>query len=91
VSPWMLAHHTSGGCNMVPGDLFGTGTISAADPRHSGCLLEITANGANPIRLRSGEERQFLEDDVVLTAHCVRDGFRRIGFGECRGRIVAGG
>lgn len=87
----MLAHHTSNGCNMRPGDLFGTGTISATEARRSGCLLEVTANGANPITLESGETRGFLEDgdEVIFTARCERPGFRRIGFGACSGQVTA--
>jgi fumarylacetoacetase len=86
----MLAHHAANGCNFRSGDLFGTGTISASDPRHSGCLLEVTANGGKPIELASGEMRTFLEDgdEVSLAAFCERAGFRRIGFGECRGTVL---
>ena len=86
----MLAHHTANGCNLRSGDLFGTGTISVATPTHSGCLLEVTANGSKPFELSSSETRTFLEDgdEVILTAACERDGFRRIGFGECRGVVA---
>jgi len=85
----MLAHHASNGCNLRPGDLLGTGTISGAEPGAEGCLLEKTLNGARPIELPSGEVRRFLEDgdEVVMRARCVRDGFASIGFGVCRGRI----
>jgi fumarylacetoacetase len=86
----MIAHHASNGCNLRPGDLLASGTVSgpAADAR--GCLLEATAGGRSPLKLPSGESRRFLEDgdEVVLTGSCQREGFRRIGFGECRGRIL---
>jgi fumarylacetoacetase len=86
----MLAHHTGGGCNMQPGDLVGTGTISATDPRHSGCLLEITRNGQDALLLPTGESRTFLADgdEVILSAYCEREGFRRIGFGTCGGAVL---
>jgi fumarylacetoacetase len=86
----MLTHHTSSGCNMQPGDLIGTGTISATAPRHSGCLVEITHNGRDPLVLPTGETRTFLADgdEVILSAHCEREGYRRIGFGTCRGTIL---
>jgi fumarylacetoacetase len=86
----MVTHHTSNGCNLRSGDVIATGTISgeAADAR--GCLLERTRGGAEPIALPSGETRTFLTDgdEVVLRAYCEGGGFRRIGFGECRGTIV---
>lgn len=85
----MLAHHTSNGCNLRPGDLLGTGTISGMEPGEEGCLLEKTLNGARPIELPTGEVRRFLEDgdEIVMRAACVRDGFAPIGFGLCRGRV----
>lgn len=87
----MVAHHTSNGCNLRPGDLLGTGTVSGADTTARGCLLEITARGAQPVLLRNGETRKFLEDGdaVILRGYCERAGAVRIGFGECRGMIVA--
>jgi fumarylacetoacetase len=87
----MIAHHASGGCNLRPGDLFGTGTISSDDPANVGSLLELSRGGQSPIELSSGEERAFLEDgdEVVLRASCRRDGAARIGFGEARGKVVA--
>ncbi len=86
----MLAHHASNGCNLNPGDLFGTGTISAADGDGSGSLLEISQGGRAPITLPSGEVRRFLEDgdEIVLRARARRDGAASIGFGECRGIIL---
>lgn len=86
----LLAHHASNGCNLNPGDLFGTGTISGPDQGGSGSLLELTSGGRAPITLPSGEERRFLEDgdEVVLRAYARRDGAAPIGFGECRGVIL---
>ena len=86
----LLAHHASNGCNLNPGDLLGTGTISSPGPDGSGSLLEITQGGRAPITLPSGEVRRFLEDgdEVVLRARARRDGAATIGFGECRGRVV---
>jgi fumarylacetoacetase len=86
----MVAHHTEGGCNLRPGDLMGTGTQSG--PRHGeqGCLLELTAGGREPLQLPNGEARTFLEDgdSVILRGYCEREGFARIGFGECRGTVL---
>jgi fumarylacetoacetase len=86
----MLAHHASNGCNMRPGDLFGSGTVSGAAAGARGCLLEITRRGEEPVTLSSGETRTFLEDgdEVILRGFCAREGFRRIGLGECRGRVL---
>ncbi|MGY6271257.1 fumarylacetoacetase [Achromobacter denitrificans] len=86
----MVAQHTLGGCNLRPGDLLGSGTISAPDESGHGSLLELTRGGTRPIELPSGETRLFLEagDEILLTAHCQRDGFPRIGFGESRARII---
>ncbi len=87
----LLAHHASGGCNLNPGDLFGTGTISAPTSDGCGSLLEITQGGRAPITLPSGEERRFLEDgdEVILCARAKRPGAASIGFGPCRGIITA--
>jgi fumarylacetoacetase len=86
----MIAHHASNGCNLRPGDLLGSGTVSGPEKTERGCLLEITSRGTEPIELPSGEKRAFLEDgdEVYLRGYCERDGFRRIGFGECRGTLV---
>ena len=86
----MVTHHTSGGCNLHPGDLFGSGTISAPGETGWGSLLEITQGGRKPLELASGETRRFLEDDdeIILRARGVRDGVVSIGFGECRGTII---
>jgi fumarylacetoacetase len=85
----MVAHHTCGGCNLEPGDLIGTGTISAPDG--VGSMLELTRGGREPTTLPSGETRRFLDDgdEVIFRAYARRDGFAQIGFGECRGRVVA--
>jgi fumarylacetoacetase len=86
----MVAHHTVGGCNLAAGDLFGSGTISSTERRGFGSLLEISGGGREPLALASGETRTFLEDgdEVILRGHCERDGYARIGFGECRARVL---
>ncbi len=86
----LVAHHASGGCNLRPGDLFGSGTISTADRGGFGSLLEITRGGRDPLELPSGETRRFLEDGdtVVFRARGRGAGRAPIGFGECRGTIV---
>jgi fumarylacetoacetase len=87
----LVAHHSSNGCNLRPGDIFGTGTISGPGDDGLGSLLEISAGGRRAVELPSGESRRFLEDGdtVIMRAHCRREGFASIGFGECRGTIVA--
>jgi fumarylacetoacetase len=89
----MLTHQTSNGCNLLPADLCATGTISGAAKDSRGCLLERTWRGAEPLTLPTGEQRSFLEDgdEVILRGFCERAGAARIGFGECRGVIVASG
>jgi len=86
----MLTHHSSNGCNMRNGDLIATGTVSGRDKSERGCLLELTWRGTEPIELPSGETRRFLEDgdEIIMRGSCEREGFRRIGFGECRGVIL---
>ena len=86
----MLVHHTSNGCNMRPGDLIASGTVSGPDQDSRGSLLERTWRGTEPLELPSGERRAFLEngDEVIMRGYAEREGFRRIGFGECRGMIV---
>ena len=86
----MLTHHASNGCNLRSGDLLGSGTVSGATSEALGCLLEITQGGKQAITLPTGEERRFLEDgdEIILRGWCERAGFRRIGFGECRGIIL---
>ena len=85
----LLAHHTSNGCNLLPGDLLATGTVSGPTPDALGCLLELTKRGAAPLTLPSGERRAFLEDgdEVTLRGYCARDGAARIGLGECKGEV----
>jgi len=89
----MLAHHASNGCNLQPGDLFASGTVSGPEREQRGCLLELTWRGAEPLTLPSGETRRFLEDgdEVVMRGWCEREGAVRIGLGECRGVIVGTG
>lgn len=85
----LVAHHTSNGCNLRPGDLLGTGTISGPLPGTFGSLMEISQNGREAVRLPNGETRTFLEDgdEVVLSARAEHAGWRSIGFGTCSGRI----
>lgn len=87
----LIAHHTSNGCNLRPGDLMGSGTVSGPSRDSLGSLLEITRRGQEPLDLPSGETRVFLEDgdEVILRGYCEREGFRRIGLGACRGRVLA--
>jgi fumarylacetoacetase len=87
----MIAHHTSNGCNLRPGDLLGTGTISEPSPAGYGSLLEITDGGRRPISLPSGETRAFLEDgdEVSFSAQAAAKGFVSIGFGRCSGIVAA--
>lgn len=89
----MVAHHTVNGCNLQPGDLFGSGTMSGSLEGSQGALIEITRGGAEPIRLDNGEERTFLEDGdaVILRAHCEREGTVGIGFGEAVGTVLPAG
>lgn len=84
-----LAHHTVNGCNLQPGDLLASGTISGPTEESRGCMLELTWRGANPLQLSSGETRKWLEDGDTLsiTGHCQGDGYR-IGFGEVSGRVI---
>ncbi len=86
----MLTHHASNGCNLQTGDLMATGTVSGQAKDERGCLLELTWRGKEPIALPNGEQRRFLEDgdEIIMKGFCEREGFRRIGFGECRGRIL---
>ena len=86
----MIAHHTSNGCPLRPGDLIGSGTVSGPEKQNQGCLLELTRRGADPLPLPGGETRAFLEDgdEVILKGWCEASGFRRIGLGECRGLIL---
>jgi fumarylacetoacetase len=87
----LVAHHTSNGCNLRPGDLLASGTVSGPTKESRGCLLERTWRGTEPLELPTGETRRFLEDgdEVIMRAWCERAGRRRIGFGECRGTVSA--
>jgi fumarylacetoacetase len=87
----MLTHHASNGCNLRTGDLLASGTVSGPDEGMQGCLLEMTRRGAAPVALPSGEERKFLHDgdEIILRGYFEREGFARIGMGECTGRIIA--
>lgn len=85
----LVTHHASNGCNLRPGDLLASGTVSGPTPDSRGCLLERTWRGKEPLVLPSGEKRTFLEegDEVIFRGYCAREGAMRIGFGECRGII----
>jgi fumarylacetoacetase len=99
----MVTHHSVNGCNLNPGDLLGSGTVSGTTRDSRGSLLELTWDGdpfaeppvlvpgtqRTPIVLPTGEERKFIGDgdEIIMKAYCERDGYRRIGFGECRGII----
>jgi fumarylacetoacetase len=85
----MSTHHASNGCNLRPGDLLASGTVSGPRKDARGCLLELTWRGTEPLELPTGESRKFLEagDEVILRGYAERDGFRRIGLGECRGTL----
>ena len=86
----LLTHHASNGCNLQPGDLLGSGTVSGPSDDSRGCLLEITRRGLDPIALPTGEQRAFLEDgdEVTFRGYCERPGFVSIGLGECCGTIA---
>jgi fumarylacetoacetase len=85
----LVAHHTSNGCNLEPGDLIASGTVSGTTKESRGCLLERTWRGTELLELPTGETRKFLDDgdEVIFRAYCERDGLR-IGFGECRGVVL---
>jgi fumarylacetoacetase len=89
----IVAHHASNGCNLSPGDLLGTGTISAPERSGFGSLLEISEGGKRPIELPGGESRTFLEDgdEILISAHAHAPGFVPIGFGPCRAAILPAG
>ncbi len=86
----MVAHHSSNGCNIRPGDLIGSGTVSGPEKENRGCLLELTWRGSEPLELPNGEQRRFLEDgdEVTLRGCCETPGFRTISLGECVGEIL---
>jgi fumarylacetoacetase len=86
----LVTHHTVNGCNLQPGDLLGSGTLSGPTLEEAGSLLEITFGGKQPMTLPNGEKRTFLEDGDTLTlrGYCERDGAVRIGLGEVSGTVL---
>jgi fumarylacetoacetase len=86
----LVAHHTVNGCNLRPGDLFGSGTQSGPTPEEAGSLLELSGGGKQPIKLANGETRTFLEDGdrVIFRGWCEAAGRPRIGFGEVTGSVL---
>lgn len=84
-----LAHHTVNGCNVVSGDMMGSGTISGPTPDSYGSMLELSWAGKNPLQLPDGSTRSFIEDNdtVILKGYCQNDQVR-IGFGECRTKLL---
>jgi fumarylacetoacetase len=86
----MIAHHTSNGCNLEIGDLIGSGTVSGPEPSSWASLLELTVGGSKPLSLPSGEQRTFIEDgdEISFRGFCAKTGRARIGFGECRARVL---
>ena len=84
-----LAHHSITGCNMRPGDLLASGTISGETEDSRGSMLELSWRGENPLKLSSGEERKFLADGdtVIMSGYCQADGYR-VGFGEVRNKVL---
>ena len=86
----MVSHHTVNGCNLVPGDLLGTGTQSGPEEEDAGSLLELTQGGTRPVALDDGESRTFLEDGdtIIFKGWCDREGAARIGFGEVWGTVL---
>lgn len=87
--PQQIAHHTVGGCNLRPGDLLASGTISGSEKETRGSLLELSWRGTEPVSLNNGEERVWLEDgdELTITGWCQGEGYR-IGFGEVTGRVL---
>src|SRR5699024_6493539 len=88
----IVTQHSANGCNLQPGDLIGTGTLSTTERGGLGSLLEISEGGQAPVKRESGEARSFLEDgdEVTLRAWCDAPSEVRIGLGECVGRVVPG-
>ncbi len=87
----MISHHTTTGCNLNAGDLFGSGTQSGPEPEEAGSLLELTEGGKKPLTLPNGEQRTFLEDgdEIVLSGFCISSSGLRIGIGSVSGQIAA--
>jgi fumarylacetoacetase len=86
----LVTHHTVNGCNLRTGDLLGSGTLSGPAAEQGGSLLELSNGGKTPLILPNGEQRSFLADGdtITLRGYCQREGFKRIGFGECRGSVL---
>ena len=86
----IVTHHSSNGCNLMPGDLIGTGTLSVAEASGLGSMMEISQSGKTPLMLPNGEQRNFLEDgdELTLSARCSAPGAVSIGFGGCHGQIL---
>lgn len=86
----LVTHHSSNGCNLQPGDLLGSGTVSGRDPGSFGSLMEISRAGREPFQLPTGETRTYLVDgdEIVIRGQASREGYVTIGFGECRGRVL---
>ncbi len=86
----IVAHQTSNGCNLQPGDLLGSGTISGTTADSLGSMMELTLAGKQPLELANGERRAFLDDgdEVIERGRCAREGYATIGFGEASGRIL---
>ncbi|WP_101050083.1 fumarylacetoacetase [Macromonas nakdongensis] len=86
----IVTHHTVNGCNLQPGDLFGSGTLSGPTLDQAGALIELTQGGKQPVALPNGESRTYLQDGdaVVIRGWCEKPGAARLGFGECRGTVL---
>jgi fumarylacetoacetase len=86
----LVAHHSSNGCDLAPGDLFGSGTLSGPTPDSLGSLLELTQGGRNPITLPNGQTRRYLEDgdEIFLSARAEKPGATTIGFGACCAKVL---
>ncbi|MNL39258.1 Fumarylacetoacetate (FAA) hydrolase family protein [compost metagenome] len=86
----LIAHHTVNGCNLQPGDMLGTGTLSGPQPSEAGSLLELSNGGKTPIDLPWGEKRTFLQDgdQIIMRAACEKAGYPKIGFGQSSGVVL---
>jgi fumarylacetoacetase len=86
----LVTHHTVNGCSLQSGDLLGSGTLSGPRPEQAGSLLELSVGGKQTLKLSNGQERTFLQDgdSIILRGYCQAEGRRRIGFGECRAKIL---
>ena len=87
----LVTHHSVNGCNLQPGDLLGSGTLSGPTPDQGGSLLELTAGGKQKITLPNGEQRTFMQDGdtITLRGYCTREGAARIGLGEVSGTVIS--